>query len=139
MAELSFNVHLDQPFDQAVETVTEALKGEGFGVLTRVDVHAAFKEKLGKEFREYAILGACNPPLAHKALNHRAEVGLMLPCNVTVEAEPAGGSTVRIGDPEGLMEKTGFSLDPVLREVGEEARQRLKRVAESLSAAVAAE
>ncbi len=134
MSELSFDVHLDQPFDQAVETVTEALKGEGFGVLTRVDVHAAFKEKLGKEFREYAILGACNPPLAHTALSHMPEVGLMLPCNVTVEAEPAGGSTVRIGDPEGFMENMGYGQDPVLREVGEEARQRLLRVAGALGA-----
>ena len=134
MAELSFNAHLDQPFDQAVETVAAALKEEGFGVLTRVDVHATLKEKLGAEFREYAILGVCNPPLAHKALSHQAEVGLMLPCNVTVEADPASGSTVRIGDPEAFMANTGFDEDPVLREVGGEARARLKRVAKALGA-----
>ncbi len=112
--------------------LTDALKLEGFGVLTRIDVHATLKEKLGKEFREYAILGVCNPPLAHEALSHKAEVGLMLPCNVTVEADPAGGSIIRIGDPEAFMKSGGFDQDPVLKKVGAEARQRLKAVADAL-------
>ena len=134
--ELSFNIHLDQPFDQAIDTLTAALKEEGFGVLTRIDVHATLKEKLGAEFREYAILGVCNPPLAHRALSHMAEVGLMLPCNITVEADPEGGSIIRIADPDAFMKSGGFDQDPVLREVGGEARERLERVAEKVSGAV---
>ena len=129
---LSFDVHLDQPYDQAIDALAAALKEEGFGVLTRVDVHATLKEKLGAEFREYSILGVCNPPLAHRALSHRGEAGLMLPCNVTVEADPSGGSIIRIADPDTFMKSTGFDQDPVLSEVGTEARARLMRVAERL-------
>ncbi len=129
---LSFNVHLDRPFAEAIDALTDALKTEGFGVLTRIDVHATLKEKLGKEFREYAILGVCNPPLAHQALSQKAEVGLMLPCNVTVEADPAGGSIIRIGDPDTFMKSSGFDQDPVLREIGAEARRRLQAVAATL-------
>ena len=109
----------------------EALKEEGFGVLTRIDVHDAFKEKLGVEFRNYSILGACNPPLAHKALSSRPDAGLMLPCNVIVE-ESDGGTLVRIVDPAAMMQAGGFESDPVLQEVGGEAEVRLKRVAEAL-------
>ncbi len=130
---LSFDVHLDLSFAEAIDALEAALKSEGFGVLTRIDVHATLKEKLGKEFREYAILGVCNPPLAHQALSHRAEVGLMLPCNVTVEADPAGGSIIRIGDPDIFLRSSGFDQDPVLKEVGAEARRRLKAVAEALA------
>lgn len=129
---LSFDVHLDQPYDQAIDALAAALKEEGFGVLTRVDVHATLKEKLGAEFREYSILGVCNPPLAHRALSHRGEAGLMLPCNITVEADPSGGSIIRIADPDTFMKSTGFDQDPVLSEVGTEARARLMRVAERL-------
>ena len=92
MAEsLAFKVHLDRTFEEALEAVTAALKGEGFGVLTHIDVRATLKEKLGEDFRPYAILGTCNPPLAHRALSHEAQAGLMLPCNVTVEAEATPG------------------------------------------------
>ena len=129
---LSFDVHLDQPYDQAIDALAAALKEEGFGVLTRVDVHATLKEKLGAEFREYSILGVCNPPLAHRALSHKGEAGLMLPCNVTVEADPSGGSIIRIADPDAFMKSSGFDQDPVLSEVGIEARARLMRVAEKL-------
>jgi len=129
---LSFNVHLDLPFEQAISKLTEVLKAEGFGVLSRINVHSTLKEKLGKEFHSYAILGVCNPSLAYRALSHRAEVGLLLPCNITVEEDPQGGSLVRIGDPAAFMSGGGFDQDPVLSEVGAEARQRLQRVAESL-------
>ena len=125
----SFEVHVDQPFDEAIERLQAALKDEAFGILTRIDVHTTLKEKLGKDFRQYAILGACNPPLAHKALEHNAEVGLMLPCNITVEADPAGGSIIRIGDPEAMIKGFGLEDDPVLKAIGDEgALARLAKV-----------
>jgi uncharacterized protein (DUF302 family) len=131
---LGFELDLDLPFDSAIERVTAALGEEGFGVLTRVDVHQAFKQKLGVEFRPYAILGACNPNLAHRALSERPEAGLLLPCNVTVEAT-GSGSRVRIIDPDEMMKAGGLDDDPVLGEVGREARARLSRVARALGGA----
>jgi uncharacterized protein (DUF302 family) len=129
---LGFEVHLEQSYDQALEAVAAALKAEGFGVLTHIDVRATLKEKLGEDFRPYAILGTCNPPLAHRALSHEAQAGLMLPCNITVEAAPGGGSIVRIADPAAMLQVGGLGQDPVLREVAGEARARLQRVAQSL-------
>jgi len=108
------------------------LKEEGFGVLTRIDVHDAFKEKLGVDFRLYSILGACNPVLAHKALSERPEAGLLLPCNVVVEETENGGTLVRIIDPSAMMQAGGLEGDPVLQEVGAEAEIRLGRVARAL-------
>jgi uncharacterized protein (DUF302 family) len=131
---LGFELDLDVPFDSAVERVTAALAEEGFGVLTRVDVHQAFKQKLDVEFRPYAILGACNPKLAHRALSERPEAGLLLPCNVTVESAESG-SRVRIIDPDEMMKAGGLDSDPVLGEVGREARERLSRVARALGGA----
>ena len=131
MTGMAFEVTLDAPYAESLERVIEALNEEGFGVLTRIDVHDAFKEKLGVEFRNYSILGACNPPLAHKALSSRPDAGLMLPCNVIVE-ESDGGTLVRIVDPAAMMQAGGFEGDPVLQEVGGEAEVRLKRVAEAL-------
>jgi uncharacterized protein (DUF302 family) len=131
MSEMAFEVTLDGPYAESLERVIDALKEEGFGVLTRIDVHDAFKEKLGVEFRNYSILGACNPPLAYKALSNRPDAGLMLPCNVIVE-ENDGGTLVRIVDPAAMMQAGGFDGDPVLKEVGGEAEIRLRRVAEAL-------
>jgi uncharacterized protein (DUF302 family) len=130
---LSFDVTLETTFEDGLQRVTDALKAEGFGVLTRVDIDKAFKEKLDKDFHPYAILGACNPPLAHKALCERPEAGLMLPCNVTVEEVSGGRCVVRIINPEAMMEGSGLSDDPVLNEVGQEAKERLARVAETLA------
>lgn len=132
MNQMAFEVTIPQPFETAQERVIEALKQEGFGVLTRIDVHDTLKAKLGVDFREYAILGACNPPLAHKALSNRPDAGLMLPCNVIVEAV-AGGTLVRIVDPHAMMAAGGFEDDPALQEVGSEAAERLRRVADSLA------
>jgi uncharacterized protein (DUF302 family) len=131
MTEMAYNVSLDTPYDESLERVISALKDEGFGVLTRIDVHDTFKEKLGVEFPKYAILGACNPPLAHKALSARPDAGLMLPCNVVVE-EVDGGTLVRIVNAAAMMQAGGLDGDPVLKEVGGEAEARLKRVAETI-------
>ena len=132
-ADISFEVKVDQLFDGAIDRLTAALKDEGFGILTRIDVHTTLKQKLDQDFRQYAILGACNPSLAHRALEHSAEVGLMLPCNITVEAAPSGGSIIRIGDPEAMIKGFGMESDPVLKAIGEEARDHLERVAKSLA------
>jgi uncharacterized protein (DUF302 family) len=131
MTGMAFEVTLDGPYAESLERVIDALKEEGFGVLSHIDVHDAFKEKLGLEFRNYTILGACNPPLAHKALSNRPDAGLMLPCNVIVE-ENDEGTLVRIVDPAAMMQAGGFEGDPVLKEVGGEAEIRLRRVAEAL-------
>jgi uncharacterized protein (DUF302 family) len=128
---LAFEAKLALPHDRAIETVTAALKAEGFGVLTRIDVHTTLKERIGVDFRPYSILGACNPPLAHSVLSHRADAGLLLPCNVTVEAE-GSGSLVRIGDPEVMLSVGGMDQDPTLRAVAAQVRDRLARVADAL-------
>jgi uncharacterized protein (DUF302 family) len=133
-AQLGFEANLPLSFDAAVARVTEALKNEGFGVLTRIDVHDTLKQKIGVDFRPYVILGACNPQLAHQALSARGEVGVMLPCNVTVEAASADTSLVRIADPEMMMTVGDLGSDAVLQQVGSEARARLLRVVESLRA-----
>lgn len=131
MSAMAYEVTIDAPYDQALQRVIDALEVEGFGVLTRIDVHDAFKKKLDVEFRNYSILGACNPSLAHKALSSRPDAGLMLPCNVIVE-EIDGGTLVRIIDPAAMMQAGGLAGDPVLEEVGGEAERRLKRVAAAL-------
>ena len=132
MAEADWEIMLDSAYDQAIDRVIAALKTEGFGVLTRIDAHQAFKEKLGVDFHQYTILGACNPPLAYKALSSEPEVGLMLPCNVVVEAVGEHETRVRIADPAVMMGLGGFKEDVVLQQVSQEAAMRLKRVAEAL-------
>jgi uncharacterized protein (DUF302 family) len=133
MAEpLGFEVHLRLSHQEALDRVTGALKEEGFGVLTRIDVDTTLKEKIGADFRPYTILGACNPHLAHQALSQRAEVGIMLPCNVTVEAHPEGGSLVRIGNPRAMMSVGDLGQEAALQEVGGQAYEKLRRVASTL-------
>jgi uncharacterized protein (DUF302 family) len=115
-----------------LESVTAALKEEGFGVLTEIDVKATLKKKLGEDFRPYVILGACNPPLAHRALMADGQVGMMLPCNVTVEEDPTGGSIVRILNPDMMVSTADLGQNSDLLQVASEARAKLERVAESL-------
>lgn len=134
-AEIGFEVHLDHPYDQAMELTKAALKNEGFGVLTSIDVRATMHEKLGEDFRPYTILGACNPPLAHRALSQDAVAGLLLPCNVTVEADGSSASIVRIANPETVLAVGSLEQNPELAAVAEEARIKLERVAEALLAA----
>ena len=131
---LGMEVKLDVPFDVALARTREALKTEGFGVLTEVDLQAAFKEKLGRAFRPYVILGACNPPLAHAAVSADPEVGLLLPCNVTVEADADGGSVVRLVDPERLLTTAALDGSAIVGGVAKDAGDRLRRVAGALSA-----
>ncbi|HMB21379.1 MAG TPA: DUF302 domain-containing protein [Anaerolineales bacterium] len=128
MSELGFQSKLNLPYETTLEKVTEALKAEGFGVLTSIDVKDTMKKKLHTDFRKYTILGACNPPLAHKALTARPDVGLLLPCNVIVYEE-GEATVVNIIDP---LSMTNFIQDPALESVAEEARQKLKRVSEAI-------
>jgi uncharacterized protein (DUF302 family) len=130
--ELGFEVHLNLSYEDALERVIKALKGRGFGVLTRIDVQTTLKEKLGEEFRPYTILGACNPPLAHRALSNDPVVGLLLPCNVTVESDEAGGSLVRIGNPEMMMKVGNMGDNAEITSVAQEARALLEAVATDL-------
>ena len=130
MAEIGMKVTLEMDYEAALAKVTEALKAEGFGVLTEIDVKATLKNKLDVDFRPYKILGACNPPLAHKALSTAADVGMLLPCNVTVSQEEDGRTLVSIIDPLAMM---GFLVDPALDDVAREANDRLRRVAQTLA------
>jgi len=129
---IGFEIFLDASYDQSVIMVTEALKSEGFGVLTSIDVRSTIKKKIGEDFRPYVIIGACNPPLAYKALTNDPRIGLMLPCNVTVEAVPEGGSIVRIADPEVMMRAGSLEDNREMSEVAKEARGGLEQVAEKL-------
>ena len=131
--QLGFYVELPLSFDAAVTRVREALKQEGFGVLTDIDLRAAFREKLGREFRPYVILGACNPPLAFSAISADPSVGLLLPCNVTVEWISDARAGVRLTDPEALLGSVARHDAPELTSVARDARERMLRVAESLS------
>jgi uncharacterized protein (DUF302 family) len=132
--EIGFEVQLSQPYEETLELTKAALKTEGFGVLTPIDVRATMKEKPDVKFRPYSILGACNPPLAHRALTQDAVVGLLLPCNVTAEAEIEDTSIVRIANPEVVLSVGSLEQDSELANVAQEARKRLERVAEALLA-----
>jgi uncharacterized protein (DUF302 family) len=127
--EYGFGIDLHMPYEQAIAAVTDALKAEGFGVLTTIDVQQTLRAKLGAEMEPYVILGACNPPLAHRALSADREIGLLLPCNVVVRATETG-SRVDVADPQAMMSITG---DDALVDVASEARQRLQRVVEALA------
>jgi uncharacterized protein (DUF302 family) len=128
-SQLGLNVRLNSTFDETLTRVTAALKAEGFGVLTEIDVKETLKKKLDVDFRPYKILGACNPPLAYRALSAVPEAGLLLPCNVTVSYVEDNVTEVGIVDPLSML---GLIRHPDLEPVAEEARARLDRVAAAL-------
>jgi len=129
---LGFTVALKAPYDETMARTRAALQAEGFGILTEIDVQATFQAKLDRPFRRYVILGACNPPLAWNALQAGAEVGLLLPCNVTVEDSGAGETLVRLVDPIQLLAVADPGANPAITAVALEARIRLERVARAL-------
>ena len=129
---VGFHTELELPFDKAVGVVTEALKTEGFGVLSDIDIQAAMKEKLGVDMAPYRILGACNPPLAHKALQAEPDIGLLLPCNVIVRQTGEARVSVGFVDPQTMVSLTGSEK---VREVADDAGERLRRVRERLASA----
>ena len=123
--DLGIRVTLKTSFEQAIQKTTDALKAEGIGVLTQIDVKNTLKEKINVDFRRYVILGACNPALAHRALSANADVGLLLPCNVTVQ-DAGDGIIVTAVDPLQLLGV--LQEDPAIKEVAVEARTKLERV-----------
>ncbi|RYF15663.1 MAG: DUF302 domain-containing protein [Comamonadaceae bacterium] len=123
------HIEIPGPFDRALEKVLAALKAEGFGALSDIDIQKAMKEKLGKDMPPYRILGACNPPLAHQALQADPEIGLLLPCNVTVRQGDGDRVVVGFLDPQTMVQLTD---NPGVKGVADDAGARLARVREAL-------
>jgi uncharacterized protein (DUF302 family) len=124
-------VRLLAPFAPTVERVRAALKEQGFGVLTEIDVQATLREKLGAQMEDYLILGACNPPLAYRALDADRNIGLLLPCNVVVRADGPDATFVQALDPQVMVQVTGA---PELKDVADEATTRLRAALDTLTA-----
>jgi uncharacterized protein (DUF302 family) len=124
-----FGKMVDLGFEEAVDTVTEELGKEGFGVLTEIDVQATLKKKLGEDMRPYKILGACNPPLAHQAVSAVPEIGLLLPCNVLVRENDEGKVRVSFMDPGAVL---GLVDNPDVEPLAAEVKKRLERVLDAL-------
>jgi uncharacterized protein (DUF302 family) len=124
-----FNKIIDGPFEAAVAATREALKAEGFGVITEIDVQTTLKTKIGVDFRPYLILGACNPAMAHEALKLEDKVGAMLPCNVVVQALPDGRVEVAAIDPVASMQAID---NPVLLQTAGQVADKLRAVVAAL-------
>jgi uncharacterized protein (DUF302 family) len=124
-----FAKEIELNFEEAIVRVTEELKKEGFGVLTEIDVKATLKKKLDVDFRNYRILGACNPPFAHQALLAEPHIGLMLPCNVVVQEGESGKTIISAIDPIASMQAVN---NPSLGEVAEQVQSKLQKVIENV-------
>jgi uncharacterized protein (DUF302 family) len=124
-----FRKILKTSYEEAVQKVTQALKGEGFGILTQIDVKDTLKKKLKVDFRKYIILGACNPPFAYQSLQAETEIGLLLPCNVIVYEDNSGSTVVSAINPESAMSMID---NPKLKEIAVQAGTKLKAVIENL-------
>lgn len=129
MSKYGFGKEVGLTFNVALERVIQELQKEGFGVLTEIDVAATLKKKLNQDMPPYRILGACNPPLAHRALTAEPSIGLLLPCNVVVRQDSAGKVWIEFMDPNAVLELVGR---PEIAQVAAEVRQRLERVLEAL-------
>ncbi len=129
MASFGMRKETRSTYDEVLAKLPDLLKAEGFGVLTQIDVKETLKQKLGVDFRRYQILGACNPPLAHRALSAETEIGVMLPCNVIVYENDQGKAVVTAVDPM----QTVAAANPKLADIAGEVRQRLSRVLEKVS------
>jgi len=124
-----FRKTLKIPYDEAIEKVTQALKEQGFGILTQIDVKDTLKKKLNVDFRKYIILGACNPPFAYQSLQAETEIGLLLPCNVIVYEDNSSNTAVSAIDPESAMSMID---NPKLKQIAVQVSTKLKAVIESL-------
>ena len=129
MAEYGFGTTVDMAFDNAIAHVTQALQTEGFGILSDIDVAAAMKKKLNLDMPAYRILGACNPPLAHRALEADPSIGLLLPCNVVVRQDASGVVHIEFMDPNAVLTLVDR---PEIATLAVEVKQRLQRVMQSL-------
>ena len=124
-----FGKQVNLPFAKAIERVTQALTAEGFGVLTDIDVAATIKKKLNQDMPPYRILGACNPPLAHRALTAEPSIGLLLPCNVVVRQDESGAVHVEFMDPNAVLDLVD---KPAITGLAREVRQKLERVLQAV-------
>jgi uncharacterized protein (DUF302 family) len=125
----AFGKSVTSTYGETIDRVVEALRKEGFGVLTEIDVAATLKKRLGKDMPPYRILGACNPEFAHRALEAEPQIGALLPCNVVVREDAAGKVVVEVMDPEAVMQLVGR---PEVAEIAAEVRKRLERVVGAL-------
>lgn len=127
-----YSTQVSKPFNDVVSTITDSLKRQGFGIITTIDMKATLKEKLNVDFRDYKILGACNPQFAHKALSVEPQIGVMLPCNVVVQQQENGIVAVSAVNPMETMDKT---LSPELKQVAAEVSNRLRTAVDELAGA----
>lgn len=126
----TMTIRLEDDPASAEQRIREALSDEGFGILTEIDVQATLREKLDVEMDAYTILGACNPPLAHQAIEADEHVGALLPCNVLVRGLPDGGTEIAAADPEAML---GVADNDGLRDLADEARQRIQRALDTVA------
>jgi uncharacterized protein (DUF302 family) len=126
--EYGYGRSVELPFQKAIERITETLKEEGFGILSRIDVHEKLKEKLGVDIQNYVILGACNPPIAHQSLQAEPNIGLLLPCNVVVYESEGRTIVAAIDAPKMLSIVENHALEEAARQVNEKLRRAVDRI-----------